>query len=103
MVRVGEDVSEKLDIVLARFFVHRHIRGKWACKGCQVLLQEPVAPHIIDKRMPAEDLLAHLLMNRFIDHLLYYRQAQINARSGMHTPRSTLAAWSGRRRLDAAV
>jgi transposase len=30
MVRVGEDISEKLDIVPARFFVHRHIRGKWA-------------------------------------------------------------------------
>ena len=32
MVRVSKDVSEKLDIVPARFFVHRHIRGKWACK-----------------------------------------------------------------------
>jgi len=38
MVRVGEDVSEKLDIVPARFFVHRHIRGKWACKCCQALV-----------------------------------------------------------------
>ena len=96
MVRVGEDISEKLDIVPAQFFVHRHIRGKWACKCCQALVQEPVEPHIIDKGMPAEGLLAHLLVNRFIDHLPYYRQEQINARSGVHTPRSTLAAWSGR-------
>ena len=49
MVRIGEDVSEKLDIVPAEFFVHRHVRGKWACKCCQVLVQEPVEPHIIDK------------------------------------------------------
>jgi transposase len=96
MVRVGEDVSEKLDIVPAQFFVHRHVRGKWACKCCQALVQEPVEPHIIDKGMPAEGLLAHVLVNRFIDHLPYYRQEQINARSGVHTPRSTLAAWSGR-------
>lgn len=34
-VRIGEDVSERLDIVPAEFFVHRHIRGKWACKRCQ--------------------------------------------------------------------
>jgi transposase len=95
MVRVGEDVSEKLDIVPAQFFVHRHVRGKWACKCCQVLLQEPVAPHIIDKGMPAEGLLAHTLVSRFVDHIPYYRQEQINARSGIHTPRSTLAAWSG--------
>ena len=48
MVHVGEDISEKLDIVPAQFFVHRHIRGKWACKCCQALVQEPVEPHIID-------------------------------------------------------
>jgi len=96
MVRVGEDISEKLDIVPAQFFVHRHIRGKWACKCCQALVQEPVEPHIIDKGMPAEGLIAHTLVGRFVDHLPYYRQEQINARSGVHTPRSTLAAWSGR-------
>lgn len=49
MTRIGEDVSERLDIVPAEFFVHRHIRGKWACKCCQVLVQEPVEPQIIDK------------------------------------------------------
>ncbi len=96
MVRVGEDISEKLDIMPAQFFVHRHIRGKWACKCCQVLVQEAVEPHIIDKGMPAEGLIAHTLVGRFVDHLPYYRQEQINARSGVHTPRSTLAAWSGR-------
>lgn len=95
MVRIGEDVSEKLDIVPAEFFVHRHVRGKWACKCCQTLVQEPVAPHIIDKGMPAEGLIAHTLVSRFVDHIPYYRQEQINARSGLHTPRSTLAAWSG--------
>ena len=35
MVRIGQDVSERLDIVPAEFIVHRHIRGKWACKCCQ--------------------------------------------------------------------
>jgi transposase len=95
MVRIGEDVSERLDIVPAEFFVHRHIRGKWACRCCQVLVQEPVEPQIIDKGMPRAGLLAHTLVSRFVDHLPYYLQEQINARAGVHTPRSTLAAWSG--------
>jgi transposase len=95
MVRIGEDVSERLDIVPAEFFVHRHIRGKWACKCCEVLVQQPVDPQIIDKGMPAPGLIAHTLVSRFVDHLPYYRQEAINARSGVHTPRSTLAAWSG--------
>ncbi len=95
MVRIGEDVSERLDVVPAEFFVHRHIRGKWACKCCQRLVQEPVAPQIIDKGVPAAGLVAHTLVAHFVDHLPYYRMEQINARSGVHTPRSTLASWSG--------
>jgi len=96
MVRVGEDVSEKLDIVPAQFFVHRHVHGKWACKCCQVLVQEPVPAQIIDGGVPASGLVAHTLISRFVDHLPYYRQEAINARSGVHTPRSTLAQWCGR-------
>ena len=38
MVRVGEDVSERLDIIPAQFFVQRQIRGKWACRCCQQLV-----------------------------------------------------------------
>ncbi len=95
MVRVGEDVSERLDVVPAEFFVHRHIRGKWVCRCCQTLVQEPVEPQIIDKGMPGAGLLAHTLVSRFVDHMPYYRQEQINARSGVHTPRSTLASWAG--------
>ena len=95
MTRIGEDVSERLDIVPAEFFVHRHIRGKWVCKCCQVLVQEPVEPRVIDRGLPAPGLLAHTLTSRFVDHLPYYRQEQINARSGVQTPRATLAAWAG--------
>ena len=96
MARVGEDISEKLDIVPAEFFVHRHVYGKWACKCCQTLVQEAVAPQIIDGGMAASGLVAHTLISRFVDHLPYYRQEAINARSRVPTPRSTLAQWSGR-------
>lgn len=96
MQRIGEDTSERLDIVPAQFFVHRHIRGKWACKAFQCLVQEPVEPQVIDGGLPAPGLVAHTLVSRFVDHLPYYRQEEINARSGVHTPRSTLASWSGR-------
>jgi transposase len=95
MQRIGEDVSEKLDIIPAKFFVHRHIYGKWACRCCQQLRQEPAEPDVIDGGIPAAGLVAHTLISRFVDHLPYYRQAPINARSGVHTPRSTLASWGG--------
>lgn len=95
MKRVGEDVSEKLDIVPAKFFVHRHIYGKWACRCCQQIRQEPAEPDVVDGGIPASGLVAHTLISRFVDHLPYYRQEPINARSGVHTPRSTLATWGG--------
>jgi len=95
MVRVGEDISERLDIVPAQFFVQRQIRGKWACKCCQLLVQEPAAPQVFDNALPTPGLQAHTAISRFVDHIPYYRQEQINARSGVHTPRSTLAGWGG--------
>jgi transposase len=95
MVRVGEDISERLDIVPAQFFVQRQIRGKWACKCCQLLVQEPAALQVFDNALPTPGLQAHTAISRFVDHIPYYRQEQINARAGVHTPRSTLAAWSG--------
>jgi transposase len=95
MVRVGEDFSERLDIVPAQFFVQRQIRGKWACRCCQLMVQECAAPQVFDNALPTPALQAHTVVSRFCDHMPYYRQEQINARSGVHTPRSTLAAWGG--------
>jgi transposase len=100
MTRMGEDVSERLDIVPAEFFVHRHIYGKWTCRCCQRqglerLVQEPADPQIIDGGIAASGFAAHILISRFVDHLPYYRQETINARSGVHTPRSTLARTAG--------
>lgn len=86
--------ASRLDVVSAEFFVHRHIYGKWACRCCQVLKQQPTVPEIIDAGLPVSGLLAHTLISRFADHLPYYRQEAINARAGVHTPCSTLASWA---------
>ena len=87
MVRVGEDTSEKLDIIPAKFFVQRHVYGKWVCRCCSQrgegrLVQEPAEPDVVDGGIPASGLVAHTLISRFVDHLPYYRQEDINARSG---------------------
>lgn len=94
-VRIGEDVSEKLDYTPGVFTVERHIRGKWACKTCETLIQAPVPPHVIDKGIPTAGLLAHTLVSKYGGHLPLYRQERIFARAGLAIPRSTLGAWVG--------
>lgn len=95
MQRVGEDVAEKLDYEPGVFTVERHIRGKWACKACETIVQAPVAAHVIDKGIPTAGLLAQVLVGKYADHLPLYRQEGIFARAGVPIPRSTLAQWVG--------
>jgi transposase len=94
-VRVGEDISEKLDYTPGVFTVERHIRGKWACRNCETLIQAPVPPHVIDKGIPTTGLLAQVLVAKYGDHLPLYRQERIFARAGLAIPQSTLGAWVG--------
>ena len=95
MQRIGEDVAEKLDYQPGVFSVERHVRGKWACRQCETLVQAPVAAHIIDKGIPTTGLLAQVLVAKFADHLPLYRQEAIFGRAGLAIPRSTLGAWVG--------
>lgn len=95
MKRIGEDIAEKLDYAPGVFTVERHIRGKWACRKCEKLVQAPVAAHVIDKGIPTAGLLAHVLVAKFADHLPLYRQEAIFSRAGYAVPRSTLAQWVG--------
>jgi transposase len=93
--RIGEDVSEKLDYTPGVFTVERHVRGKWVCRRCERLVQEPMPAHVIDKGIPTAGLLAHTLIAKYLDHLPLYRQEAIFGRAGLAIPRSTLAQWVG--------
>ena len=93
--RIGEDVSEKLDYTPGVFTVEQHVRGKWACRQCETLIQAPVPAQVIDKGTPTAGLLAHVMVAKFADHLPLYRQEKIFGRAGLAIARSTLAQWVG--------
>ena len=57
LVRIGEDVTEQLDVKPAEFFVHRHIRPQYSCRACETVVAEPVPPAVIDGGMAAPGLL----------------------------------------------
>ena len=96
LVKIGEDISEQLDVEPARFFVHRHIRPQYACRACETVSAAPIPPAVIDGGMAAPGLLTWVMVSKFMDHLPLYRLEQIAARSGVTLSRSTLAEWVGR-------
>ena len=94
---MGEDRSERLDIVPAQFRVIVTRRPKYACRSCEeVVVQAPAPARLIEGGIPTEATVAHVLVSKYADHLPLYRQAQIYARQGIALDRSTLADWVGK-------
>jgi transposase len=91
----GEDVSEQLERIPATFKVIRHVRPKFACAGCERVVEAPAPARPIERGLPGPDLLAHVLVSKYGNHLPLYRQSEIFAREGVDLDRSTLAGWVG--------
>ena len=99
--RIGEEVSEQLDIIPAQIRVIRHIRPKYACSNSQCENTEgpavsiaPVEPQIIPKSIATPGLLAHILVSKFVDHLPFYRQEKQFRRIGVDICRATMCRWA---------
>src|SRR6056297_1287977 len=96
MHRIGEDRTERLDIVPAQLRVIVTVRPKYACRACtDGVTQAPAPAHLIEGGLPTEGAIAHVLVGKYADHLPLYRQSRILARSGVEIHRSTLADWVG--------
>ena len=96
LVKIGEDITEQLDVEPAQFFVQRHIRPQYACHHCQTMDAAPVPAAIIDGGMATPGILTWILISKYVDHSPLYRLQQIAARSGVTLARSTLSEWVGR-------
>ena len=97
MARIGEDASERLDIVPAQFRVLVTRRPRYACRRCSGAVVQAHAPeHVVPGGLPTEALIAQVIVSKFGDHLPFYRQAEIYARQGLTLDRATLGNWVGR-------
>src|SRR5215213_5840550 len=96
MTVIGEDSSERLDVIPAQFQVIVTKRPKLACRACPgTVVQEPAPARLIEGGLPTEALVAHVLVARYADHLPLYRQAQMMQRQGVLIDRATLSFWTG--------
>jgi transposase len=92
---LGEDVTEVLEYVPARFKVIRTVRPKLSCNRCDRIVQQPAPNRPIDRGLAGPALLAHVVVSKYGDHLPLYRQSDIYEREGVELERSTLAGWVG--------
>jgi transposase len=96
MIVIGEDTSERLDVIPVQYQVIVTKRPKLACRACAgTVVQAPAPPRLIEGGIPTEALVAQVAVSRFADHQPLYRQAQMMARQGVIIERSTLAFWMG--------
>ena len=93
--QLGDDVCEVLELVPAQFKVIRTVRPKLSCTRCDRIVQEPAPHRPIARGSAGPDLLAHVIVSKYADHLPLYRQSEIYRRQGVELDRSTLADWVG--------
>ena len=97
MVRIGEDRTERLDVVPARYQVIVTIRPRYACpKGRTGVTQARAPAHLLEGSWPTEALLAQIAVAKHSEHMPLNRQAVVMARHGVPIDRSVLADWMGR-------
>jgi transposase len=98
MVRVGEDRTERLDVVPARFRVLVTVRPKYMCRACKgaTHAQAPAPEFLVPRGLGTNRFAIHAVVSKFCDHLPFYRQAEIWRREGIEIDRTMLANWAGR-------
>jgi transposase len=96
MHRIGEETSERLDVVPAQFRVIVTHRPKYACRACeQAVVQAPAPERLIKGGLPTEAMVAHILVSKYAWHLPLYRQSQMLRTQGLDIKRAILAFWVG--------
>jgi len=101
LTRIGEEVSERLQVIPEQIYVERHVRPKYACRTCEGSGDEEkpavriasAVPSIIPKSIVTPGLLAFVFVNKFVDHLPFYRQEARFQRIGIRISRQDMSNW----------
>jgi transposase len=91
IVKLGEDVTETLEVIPRQWKVIQTVREKFACRECERITQPPAPFHVIPRGWAGPSLLAMVLFEKFGQHQPLNRQAERYAREGVELSLSTLA------------
>jgi transposase len=91
LVKVGEAVTETLDVVPRHWFVKQTVREKLACRDCQKIAEPPAPFHVIPRGRCGASLLAMILFEKYGVHQPLNRQSERYAKEGIALDVSTMA------------
>ena len=89
--KIGEDVTETLDVIPRQWFVTEHVREKFSCRSCKSITQPPAPFHAIARGFAGPSLLAMMLVEKYANHQPLNRQSEQYAREGIELSVSTMA------------
>src|SRR5437016_14190818 len=95
LAKLGEDITETLEIVPRQWKVIQTVREKFTCRSCEKITQPPAPFHAIARARGGASLLAMILYAKFGQHQPLNRQSDVYAREGIELDVSTLADWVG--------
>jgi len=81
--KIGEDVTETLELVPRQWKVIQHVREKLVCRACEAITQPPAPSHPIARGRAGPMLLAHVLFAKYGLHLPLHRQSDVYRREGI--------------------
>ena len=101
MDRIGEETSEKLELIPQSVYVTKTIRPKYACRHCEGTSDEekpavkiaPVPPSIIPRSIASASLLSYIMIQKYQDHLPFHRQETQFQRIGVEISRQDMSNW----------
>ncbi len=91
IVKLGEDVTETLEVIPRQWKVIQTVREKFTCRDCEKISQPPAPFHPTPRGWAGPNLLATILFEKFGQHQPLNRQAERYAREGVELSLSTLA------------
>ncbi len=95
MVRIGEEVTEQLELKPGELYVKKYIRYKYARPQGEGVVIGNLPSFIVQRGIAGPELLAFIIIQKYVDHLPLYRQIEQFRRMGIDIPSSTMSDWVG--------
>jgi transposase len=92
-VRIGEEVTEVLDLIPAEFYVKQYVRPKYARPNGEGIVIAPLPDRVVEKGIPSEAVVAQMTVDKYVYGMPLHRQIDKYIRMGFRIPASTASDW----------